>query len=464
MPPPPLIARLGALQASLGLLAAVGGCGGCGEPETAAPAHPILLVGIDGLEPTLVAELLEEGKLPQLARFAREGVIGRLDSMVPTYSPVIWTTIATGQLPDAHGITFFHDDEGRPYTSNARKVPALWNLVSDAELTVDSVGWWNTWPAEPIHGRMLTSYAAAAQANLIWKPSVWESLEEQTWPPDLMGELAPSMTFTSDTERVHERMFRAFPRPSKLDPVTEKSVTDLGWTYAADLTTTAVAVHMLRTAAADLTLVYLALPDVAGHRFWCFHEPQAFHYAIEEPFRSDFAAYVELAYVEADRLLGELLAAAPPDANTFVLSDHGMHAYEVDDPVSGTSGHHPNGPPGVFAALGPLVQPSGNLLREPVRGRLGSVLEVAPLVLHLLGVPVPEHWPAVANGARPALAQVVDGAWRRSNRMITGPSPDGEFRPATPSRLPLANVDRDFVEFFRGLGYVELEDRTEDKQ
>ncbi len=423
-----------------------GACGGAGR------SNPVLIVGIDGLEPAVVARLLAEGRLPTLASFARAGVVGRIESMVPTYSPVIWTTIATGQLAEAHGIDFFHDGQGKPFTSNAREVPALWNLVSDAGRTVNCVGWWNTWPAETVNGRMLSSYAAQAQAEIIWKPGVWENLEDQVWPPDLLEEIEPAMVFSSDVEEVRDRLYRAFPRPGSLDPITEKSVTDLGWTYAADLTAANVTVLLQREHPADLTLAYLALPDVAGHRFWSYHEPDAYGYEVPEPARSDFATYVEAAHIEADRLLGQILAAAPDDANVLVLSDHGMHADDLDDPTTGQSGHHRDGPPGLFAARGPQVRSLGSLLGDPASGTLGHVLEVAPLALRLLGVEVPEHW--LSLRAQSELASVLDEAWSAANPVVTGPNPDPSFRPATPSRLPAADLDKKFNEAFSKLGYA----------
>lgn len=438
--PPSGAATGGAFAAALALA-----LGACGEPER---PHPVLVVGIDGLEPSVVAELLAAGRLPTLAGFVERGVVGRISSMVPTYSPVIWTTIATGQEPEAHGIDFFLDGEGRPYTSNARRVPALWNLVSDAGLTVDCVGWWNTWPAEPVNGRMLASYAAQAQASLIWKAGVWEGLEDQTWPPGLRAEIADSMLLQRDGEQVRERLFRRFPAPGELDDVLQKSVTDLAWTYAADVTAAQVTQRFLRQGAADLTLAYLALPDVAGHRFWRYREPGAYGYEVDPDGVRRFADWVALAHVEADRWLGEILAAAPPDANVLVLSDHGMHASDLDDAGSGTSGHHEDGPPGVFAARGPEVAERGDALADEP---LGGVLEVAPLVLRLLGQAVPEHWPALR--APSPLERVLDPSWRRAHRTMTRPSPDGAFRPATPSRLPAADVDREFVRAFEGLGY-----------
>ena len=367
----------------LGLL----GVFSCSEAKPSPPAAPVVVIGIDGLEPALIAELIDAGRLPNFAKFAERGVLGRLASMIPTYSPVIWTSIATGQAPSEHGITFFHDEESRPYTSNARKVPALWNIVSDAGLKVNCVGWWNTWPAETINGKMLSTYAAQAQASVIWKPGVWEELEGLTWPPTLMDEIQSEMIFVSDAERVRDLLWSRFPEPRDqdpttqqrdLDPVMTKSVTDLGWSLSADLSNTAVAVYLQGKYSADLSMIYLSMPDVAGHRFWSYHEPEAFHFELREPAKADFAEYIRLAYVEADRQLGELLASLPANVNVLVLSDHGMHAWEesIDDPEAGTTGHHPAGPPGIFGAMGAADlgarQPAHRRDQRQARQRLGS--------------------------------------------------------------------------------------------
>ena len=73
-------------------------------------------------------------------------------------------TIATGRMPQDHGIPFFSEldprngmpkEGGLPYTSECRRVPAIWNLAGDAGLDVLSVGWWVSWPAEAVkNGRI----------------------------------------------------------------------------------------------------------------------------------------------------------------------------------------------------------------------------------------------------------------------------------------------------------------------
>ena len=146
---------------------------GCGSDDAAAPAdqpaastsgaagksaeagHPFLLIGVDGMEISVLEDLWSQGKLPNLKRLCDEGICGK---NVGEYSssPIIWTTIATGMMAEKHGIQSFtvKGDDGKlmPVSSTMRKVPAIWNMMSQVERKISVLGWWVTWPAEAING------------------------------------------------------------------------------------------------------------------------------------------------------------------------------------------------------------------------------------------------------------------------------------------------------------------------
>ena len=67
----------------------------------------VVVLGLDGIDPEVVDLLLSEGQLPNFARMRQGGAYGRLRSQKPLLSPVVWTTIATGKSPLAHGISHF---------------------------------------------------------------------------------------------------------------------------------------------------------------------------------------------------------------------------------------------------------------------------------------------------------------------------------------------------------------------
>jgi len=96
--------------------------------------------------------MVRDGELPHLRSLMERGVYGKLETLEPTVSPVIWTTIATGKRHEQHGIhDFVRPSDGteaqRLYSRLDRRVGAFWNFLSDAGQRVHVVGWFVTYPA-----------------------------------------------------------------------------------------------------------------------------------------------------------------------------------------------------------------------------------------------------------------------------------------------------------------------------
>ncbi len=103
-----------------GLLAGAGGC----VPRQDAP--PLLVLGIDGMDPEILSRLLEAGRMPHFEALAASGGFAPLATTMPPQSPVAWSTFITGLDPGGHGIyDFIHRDPGtlQPYLSTSRKGP-----------------------------------------------------------------------------------------------------------------------------------------------------------------------------------------------------------------------------------------------------------------------------------------------------------------------------------------------------
>lgn len=87
----------------------------------------VVIIGLDGLEPTLVEQYLEEGLLPNLARLREAGTYTRLGTTYPPLSPVAWSSFGTGANPGKHNIfDFLSPNRGdyRPAISSVRIRPA----------------------------------------------------------------------------------------------------------------------------------------------------------------------------------------------------------------------------------------------------------------------------------------------------------------------------------------------------
>ncbi len=107
-----------------------------------AVTEKILLLGVDGLDPSLTRKYVDQGKMPNVAEYIRRGAC-RHDLMLlgghPTVTPPMWTTLATGCYANVHGITgFSRNIPGKisriGYNMDSRncKAEQLWNVFAEA--------------------------------------------------------------------------------------------------------------------------------------------------------------------------------------------------------------------------------------------------------------------------------------------------------------------------------------------
>ncbi len=375
---------------------------------------PLLLLAVDGLEWSVLLPLVQAGELPAIAAQMERGTFGALRSMVPTASPVIWTTIATGKGPRQHGITGFvysrpsaQGEELRVFTSGQRQTKAFWNILSDAGIPVDVIGWWVTYPAEPVLGLMVaqTNTTAGLQpddAPALLKGSLQAGVEGQVFPREREDEVLAILGAVD--EELPEIVARLCGQPTATPGEVERILwEETRWSLRADETYLRVAEQRLREPPAVVTAVYLGAPDVIGHRFWRHAHPAQFESPPAPEQVEAFGGLLAAAYRRVDRALAALLERMPEETRVLIVSDHGMHACNRDALFSPgaprpelLSGDHLDAPPGVliaagsgFGAGGPERQAIGAFDLESLES-VGSVLDVLPTLLVLLGLPVGE--------------------------------------------------------------------------
>lgn len=143
------------------------------------PVNPVskrvIVLGMDGLDPNIIKEMVTDGKLPHFAKLAEEGTFLPLATSRPPASPVAWSTIATGTLPGEHGVfDFLHrlPKNYLPYLSlrnasggflgtsykPARQREGFWYYSSRAGLPTTVIRWPITFPAEKVNGRFLSGF------------------------------------------------------------------------------------------------------------------------------------------------------------------------------------------------------------------------------------------------------------------------------------------------------------------
>ena len=278
---------------AVGLAAVLLLVAGC-ESKAAAPAptRPLVLIGIDGADWTAIERLWSEGKLPHLKALADRGTRLPLGSDYMSRSPVVWTTIATGVAPEVHGIRDFvvTTDQGDvPLSSTLRRVPALWNILTDADRKVAVLGWWASWPVEDIAGVMVSDRCFFEDEDVI-SPEFRERFERE----------AAQALATKDPNQTEEDILQ------KRD-----------WMVA----------HLAPQLAAegfDLMMVYFKMVDRSSHMYWKYFEPGSFPPIPAAEMQAN--QHVVAAYEEVDAAVGRIVAAASPETNFLVVSDHGMKA------------------------------------------------------------------------------------------------------------------------------------------
>ncbi len=463
------------------------GLAGCsGEPEVpsptaiaSSPPTSVLLIGADGFACDLAQPMLEAGELPHLAGLIQRGVFGNVATLRPTKSPVIWTTIATGVGKRKHGIKGFLNRPGKAVSAEAgpeadpsrkkdlvrstdRKVKALWNILTDAGRRVASIGWWVTYPVEPVNGVMVAQTNTVKpkrteKAVLTLKGAVYADHPGQVWPLEREGQLNGQIQAVE--AGLDRRVLRIFGGPfdKRFGAAWNNMWTGSLWSMRSDAIYHALSLDLLRskTASYDLFMVYYGGTDVLAHRFFRWLKPERFAHP---PAPEEVAAFQDIIpayYRELDRMVGELVAAAPQDANIILVSDHGMGAHEPERPFlgndpAGTSqtGGHKDAPPACLVAAGPHIQSAGTGLVPA--SHLGSVHMITPTVLALLQLPVGEDM-----GGRPS-EKIIDPAYLRQNPPSSAPShtPPG-WRPEVVAVETDALGDEERREQLRALGYLE---------
>jgi len=74
-------------------------------------AHKLIILGIDGMDPQLLKQFMQQGKMPNFAKLAQEGSFRELTTSIPPQSPVAWSNLITGMNAGGHGIfDFIHRD------------------------------------------------------------------------------------------------------------------------------------------------------------------------------------------------------------------------------------------------------------------------------------------------------------------------------------------------------------------
>jgi hypothetical protein len=279
-------------------------------PMSWAPAK-VVVYGVDGA--TFDVLRAHEDELPNFTELAADGSSGTLTSMEPMFSPLLWTTIASGRTPEEHGVRGFrvHADDCR--------VARFWDVAEAGGLRIGLYKWLVDYPPREVPG--------------FWVPS-WLAPAPETWPAELSAVKELELSRRMRRKRVEANrstpelawaLVRIGVRASTLGRAVAWSVEER--VAQPSPVRANVQMQLLRgwiDRDVFIAQLYQQRPDVAtftyyatdglAHLYWDRHVAGG-----DE---------VMSAYRQADAILGDIRAAIEAEARLIVVSDHGFKAMD----------------------------------------------------------------------------------------------------------------------------------------
>ncbi|MFZ5554803.1 MAG: alkaline phosphatase family protein [Bacteroidota bacterium] len=345
----------------------------------------VLVIGWDACEWKVVNELIGKGLMPTLKKFLEEGTSGKIATLEPPLSPMLWTSIATGKRAEVHGITGFTEPDPdpnsktgiRPVLVTSRKVKAIWNILNQEGYKSNVVGWWPSHPAEPINGCMVSNFYQLAKEK---DKTKWGLIDGTIHPEKLITELSPLRVHFNELTGAILKNF--IPLADNVDQDKDKGLVHIANTLAQTCSIHNAATYLMEHEPWDFMAVYYDGIDHFSHSAMKFHPPKR-DFIDAEKFEI-YKDVVTSAYRFHDMMLERLLELAGKETTVMIISDHGFHPDHLrpkfipHEPSGPTYEHSPYG---FFAVKGPGIAEN-----KKIYG--GSVIDITPTILTLYDLPV----------------------------------------------------------------------------
>ena len=129
----------------------------------------VLVVGLDGADLRVLDVLRDGGHLPTIDALLDAGAVGTVDCVAalpsfPCYCPPVWTSIATGQPTEVHGIQNVEDP------ASLRQVKALWTVLKERGGKSHLYSYRNSWPPEAEADAVVTEPGANFASTQVFDP------------------------------------------------------------------------------------------------------------------------------------------------------------------------------------------------------------------------------------------------------------------------------------------------------
>ena len=172
----------------------------------------LIIIGLDGMEPTLVEKFMSEGKLQNLSKIKNTGTYARLQTTTPAISPVAWSSFMTGSNPSKHNIFDFLSRDTKTYLPDlsSARIGKPKKYLSFGKYTIPlskpeikglrkSIPFWNILGKQGIFSTIL-------RVPITFPPEKFSGhLLSGMCTPDLKGSQGTFFFYTSDKDKIKKR-------------------------------------------------------------------------------------------------------------------------------------------------------------------------------------------------------------------------------------------------------------------
>jgi predicted AlkP superfamily phosphohydrolase/phosphomutase len=277
-------------------------------------AGKTILIGLDGATYYLLDQLIAIGLMPNLDGLMRRGARAVLKSAKHPLTPPAWTSLMTGRTPGAHGIYDFvrvdRSGDIPSYTlANSADVKAetIWSIASRQGRRIISLNYPMMFPAPDVDGFVIPGYVP------------WSYLGRAIRPRELFKRIKDKGGFNAREMSTDWELERKAVQGLAEDQLEEWArlhiVRERHWFD--------ILMMLMREEKCDLTGVLFDGVDRLQHL--CFHliDPSTAGQFTSPDALAAHALCVQY-FKDVDYYIGEILAAADPEAQIIVASDHGF--------------------------------------------------------------------------------------------------------------------------------------------
>jgi len=266
----------------------------------------VLIIALDAAELTLIERLVQQDKLPNIARLRDVSARGRIRSVADWFVAAPWPSFYTGASPTEHGI--YHYLPWNPRTMASQP-------LEPDQFTLEP--FWRDFQARGIETLVI-------DAPMVHPPPRQEhSTEICGWcTHDCLSE--PWVHPASARERIradgHEPIkLVETQRPMSLEELGQ--LTDV--LNASTRNIRDLSLSLLSGQYWDFAIVSFTATHMGGHQLW---GPTSLDSKVGLPGGDAIAAALESIYIECDRAVGSLIESAPDDTTIMLMSLHGMES------------------------------------------------------------------------------------------------------------------------------------------